>query len=49
MEIHPKKVFENAFQIQILIKYTSLVLATSFGVSAVSWSMSQPRMAVLDR
>ena len=25
MEIHPKKVFENAFQIQILRKYTSLV------------------------
>ena len=24
MEIHPKKVFENAFQTQILSKYTSL-------------------------
>ena len=37
MEIHPKKVFENAFQIQILSKYTSLATVAGMRGGQGTW------------
>jgi hypothetical protein len=43
MEIHPKKVFENALQVQILSKYTSLVVTSGAAVEYCLYLQLRPR------
>ncbi len=48
MEIHQKKVFENAFQIQILSKYTSLNCLLQCAMCVVTVIIKRSFLAELD-